>query len=214
MATLPETVLTGPPSEKPRPRGTIIDWNYSYPALGLATSRHVRSGTPSFMALELLNPKNQIRRRTLRHDLESFFAVVLYMATRYKNPDWKFSALAAATAPSQTLEFVYRYKLSMFTTAAQFQLDILDQLSPEVAENSDFKQLLENMRFTLYSPGWNIQTTNDEEETRLCEELFKKIMGYIDEFLQDRHGTTSLEEIDARKALSMAGKLEAGREMA
>ena len=87
MATTPKTVLTELPETLSR-KGTIIDWNYRYPVPGKPTSRQIRSGTPAFMALELLNKFDDPVRRTIGHDLESFFAVILYVAVRYENEKW------------------------------------------------------------------------------------------------------------------------------
>ena len=85
MATTSTTELTGPLSNTNRPKGTIVDWNLSYKASGLSTSRQVRSGTPVFMALSLLDPDVNVQQRILKHDVESFFAVILYMTLSHKN---------------------------------------------------------------------------------------------------------------------------------
>src|SRR3954454_20843198 len=61
-------------------RGTLIDWNLCFNARGESSNRSFRSGTPAFMAPVLLADK-QIPRRTLAHDIESFFAVIIWIAT-------------------------------------------------------------------------------------------------------------------------------------
>ena len=86
MATTSTTQLTGLTSDPCPRKGTIIDWNLSYKASGLPTSRQFRSGTPAFMAVDLLDPKADVQQRTLKHDLESFFAVILYMTLSHENP--------------------------------------------------------------------------------------------------------------------------------
>src|SRR4051812_39282716 len=71
--------LTGGLTHKDR-RGTVVDWNLSFTADGISSSRAFRSGTPAFMAPILLEDE-PIARRTLGHDMESFFAVIIWIAT-------------------------------------------------------------------------------------------------------------------------------------
>src|SRR3954452_15285795 len=73
------SVLTGGLTHKDR-CGTIIDWNLCFNADGSSSNRAFRSGTPAFMASVLLDDE-QIPRRTLGHDMESFFAVIIWMAS-------------------------------------------------------------------------------------------------------------------------------------
>ena len=198
LATTPETSLTGQKSEIDR-KGTIIDWNYSYRASGLATSRHSRSGTPAFMALDLLDVYKEVPRRTIRHDLESFFAVVLFMATRYHNEKWDGSPLASAMSPNQNTKQIFNAKSSLFENRNQFKLKALNYLSPKIPDGERFKKLLEDMRSSLY-PLDPDDAVEDEEVTKICEDLFKRNMSFIDKFLGDRCGVTSLHEIEKRKA--------------
>ena len=72
-------VLTGGLTHKDR-SGTIIDWNLCFNAHGESSNRAFKSGTPAFMASALLKDE-QIPRRTLGHDMESFFAVIIWIAT-------------------------------------------------------------------------------------------------------------------------------------
>src|SRR5947208_15295507 len=60
--------------------GTIIDWNLCFNADGTSSGRTFKSGTPAFMAPILLKDE-QIPRRTLSLDMESFFAVIIWIAT-------------------------------------------------------------------------------------------------------------------------------------
>src|SRR5271170_6977360 len=73
------SVLTGGLTYEDR-CGTIIDWNLCFNADGTSPNRSFRSGTPAFMAPVLLDYE-QILRRTLGHDMESFFAVIIWIAT-------------------------------------------------------------------------------------------------------------------------------------
>src|SRR2546423_6049940 len=72
-------VLTGGLTNEDR-SGTLIDWNLCFNAHGESSDRSFKSGTPAFMAPVLLKDK-QIPRRTMAHDMESFFAVIIWIAT-------------------------------------------------------------------------------------------------------------------------------------
>src|SRR2546430_16677465 len=72
-------VLTGGLTDKDR-SGTLIDWNLCFNARGESSNRTFRSGTPAFMAPVLLDDK-PIPRRTLAYDMESFFAVIIWIAS-------------------------------------------------------------------------------------------------------------------------------------
>jgi len=79
LVPIPGSKLTGGLTYKDR-RGTIVDWNLCFTADGTTTTRNFRSGTPAFMAPALLDDK-PIARRTLAHDMESYFAVIIWMAS-------------------------------------------------------------------------------------------------------------------------------------
>src|SRR5271155_5956902 len=62
-------------------RGILVDWNLCFTADGTSSSRSFRSGTPAFMAQDLLMDERKLPRRTLGHDMESFFAVIIWIAS-------------------------------------------------------------------------------------------------------------------------------------
>lgn len=196
MATTSTTELTGPLSDTNRPKGTIIDWNLSYKASGLSTSRQVRSGTPAFMALSLLDPDVNVQQRTLKHDLESFFAVILYMTLSHKNAKWQKSTFARAFDMSKDFEDIYTIKSSMLLVNFQFKKACLNYIDTQILGGGDIKMLLEDMRSLLYSDY------GDEDMTGSYEELFRDIIDIIDRYLHDDHGRRRLEAIDARKEQS------------
>src|SRR5436189_3739045 len=79
MVPVESSKLTGGLTYKDR-RGTIVDWNLCFTADGTSSSRSFRSGTHAFMAQALLGDKNPARR-TLGHDMESFFTVIIWIAS-------------------------------------------------------------------------------------------------------------------------------------
>ena len=125
MATTSTTQLTWLPSDPCPRKGAIIDWNLSYKAPGLPTSRQFRSGTPAFMAVDLLDPNANIPQRTLKHDLESFFAVLLYITLSHDNPKWQKSSFARAFDMAKDFEAIYFIKTSLLFRKSQFKKDCL-----------------------------------------------------------------------------------------
>ena len=207
MATTPNTTLTAQ-SKIRRPReGTIIDWNLSYQASGIPTSRHIRSGTPGFMALDLLVPPNDkdddvTKIRTLRHDLESFFHVMLYMAMIYKNPLWSECHFADAFNDKKTWRDIHNCKYTMLSTDKSFQRFYLKQLpADDFPGGSKFQELLQDIRRSIYDDDEQ-QTSSDNKDYIInCEALFWRIMKLIDQHIgEDGIGCLDLKEIDDRKA--------------
>ena len=123
------------------------------------------------------------------------------MATRYHNEKWDGSALAFAMSPNKDTRDIYNAKTALFRTRNEFKEGVLDDLSPKIPDGKRFKKLLEDMRSSLYPLNYD-DTVEDEEVTKTCEDLFERNMSFIDEFLGDRCGVTSLREIDKRKALN------------
>ena len=104
---------------------------------------------------------------------------------------------------------IYNAKKGITVDKRSFQKDVLKYLSPNIPDGKRFNELLENIRSALYPA---MESSDDEKFTRSCEDLFKKIMRFIDNFLDDGHGDgdedgdgiTSLKEIDERKLKSQA----------
>src|SRR5947209_15681529 len=90
MVPVEGSKLTGGLTYKRR-RGTLIDWNLCFTADGTASDRSFRSGTPAFVAPILLED-TPIARRTLGHDMESFFAVILWIASLNYEDETAFRA--------------------------------------------------------------------------------------------------------------------------
>ena len=94
-------VLTGGLTYKDR-GGTLIDWNLCFNARGESSTRAFTSGTPAFMAPVLLQDK-QIPRRNLGHDMESFFAVIIWIATLDYDDEAVFLAKPLAKPLAMTM---------------------------------------------------------------------------------------------------------------
>jgi hypothetical protein len=79
MVPTETTVLTGGLTYKER-KSTIVDWNLAFAADGVSSGRSFHNGTLAFMSPSLLE-KTIVTRRHPGHDMESFFAVILRIAT-------------------------------------------------------------------------------------------------------------------------------------
>ncbi|KAM0798194.1 hypothetical protein BDR22DRAFT_974686 [Usnea florida] len=220
MATTPNTILTAQSEIRPR-KGTIIDWNLSYPASEFPTSS--RSGTPVFMALDLLylpNDKDDdvTKIRTLRHDLESFFHVMLYMAMIYKNPLWSKCHFAGAFNDKETWRDIHNCKYAMLSTDKNFQRFYLKQLpADDFPGGSKFQELLQDIRRSIYDDDEEQKTSSDNKDYIInCEALFRRIMKLIDQHIgEDGIGCLDLKEIDDRKArIDEAARLKSEAEAA
>jgi hypothetical protein len=101
-------VLTGGLTHKDR-SGTLIDWNLCFNAHGNSSNSAFKSGTPAFMAPVLLDDE-KISLRTLGHDMESFFAVIIWIATLNYDDEAAFQVkpLAIAILAKKTpMDIVY-----------------------------------------------------------------------------------------------------------
>ena len=127
----------------------------------------------------------------MRYDQKSFFAVVLFMAIRYDNEKWENSSLARVMSLNQIIFQIYCAKSNMLRNRDEFKKRALNYLFFKIPDDERFKKLLENMRFLLYSLNSD-DIVQKEEIIEDCEDLFKRNMSFIDEFLGDRYGVTSL----------------------
>ena len=215
MATTPSTILSNLDEETTRKRkGTIIDWNYSYTANGSPSSRSFKTGTLPYMAVDILasadlpeQHESKSLRRTLQHDLESFFMVVLVMASRCRNPKWKKTVLAKDL--TYGAGFLHRTK-QIFRIISDFNARYLDGLSPEIRNDEKFIILLHGIRSILY-PLKSIDKDPDEtgpsvppksEEDGEEEQVFMDTMGIIEHYIGDQSGQVNLRTINERKAQS------------
>jgi Fungal protein kinase len=209
---LPGSVLTGGLTYKNR-SGTLIDWNLCFNAHGESSNRPFRSGTPAFMAPVLLGER-PIPRRTLGHDMESFFAVIIWMATLDCHDEAAIQAkplgeilLGKKKTP---MDIVYA-KDSWFKIPGNFRKQIIDHFEYEFHEDKEFLKCLIKLRKILYpveefdldaylsrrSRGLD-ESDNEETEDAdpMKEGLFRQCMKEIDDYLDEKKGCAEMEWID------------------
>ena len=186
-------VLTGGLTYEDR-RGTLIDWNLS--------DRSFRSGTPAFMAPVLLDDE-PIPRRTLGHDMESFFAVIIWIATFTYDDEAAFQAKPLAnilldqkTAPKHIINAKERW----FKDPGSFRTQITDHFEPVYRKDKELRQCLIKLRKILYPVRVDDDLDkNDNEEMGdtdpMKEDLFKQCMEAIDNYLGETKGCDQMKLI-------------------
>jgi hypothetical protein len=189
--------------------GTLIDWNLCFNALGESTNRSFRSGTPLFMASVLLEDE-KVARRTLGHDMESFFAVIIWMATLNYADDAAFLAkpLAKEMLDKKTPTAIVVAKELWFGHSKGFKKWIINHFEPLYRKDIGFLKCLLKLRGILY-PEERLDTDaflsgslndNDvaEDADPMKEGLFQQCMKEIDDYLDETNGCDEIQRIDSK----------------
>src|SRR5256886_3274115 len=104
------------------------------------------------MAPVLLKDK-PIPRRTLAHDMESFFAVIIWIATLNYNDEAAFQAKPLASVildGRKTPRDIVRIKDSLFKIPENFRKQIINHFEPVYREDVRFLKCLFMLREILY----------------------------------------------------------------
>ena len=203
MVPIPSSILTGGLTYKDR-RGTIIDWNLCFNSKGQSSSRSFKSGTPAFMAPVLFKNK-KIPRRTLGYDMESFFAVIIWIASLDRN-EARFldkplpRNLCDAT---KTAEDILAYKEKWFKTVPSFRESLIDHFELPCRQDIEFLRCLFMLREILYptTSDFEAYLTKDykkEETEDAKEDLFWKCMKEIDSYLRKTKGCDEMQQINSQ----------------
>jgi hypothetical protein len=198
-------VLTGDLTYKDR-SGTIIDWNLCFNADGTSSNRSFGSGTPAFMAPVLLK-EDPIYRRTLGHDMESFFAVILWVATLdyHNEADFQEKPLAKMMLDKKDPTDIVNAKGNWFRSPAEFRRSITNHFEAPYHEDKGFLTCLYMLRKILY-PGEELglneflsgdPNENDNKDTDPKEDLFRQCMKEIDDYLNETKGCDEMRWIDS-----------------
>ena len=189
--------------------GTIIDWNLCFTADGSTSGRSFRSGTPAFMAPVLLG-KMPIDRRTLGHDMESYFAVIVWIASFDYDDKNNFRLKPIGELllnPKKTPFDILHIKLGWFGLADFFQTEILEHFQPTYQE-VNFHICVNKLREILY-PSMGLKAERNRNNSKATEDtdpmkegLFRKCMKEIDTFIGDDKGCTEMMLIDKAHELT------------
>jgi hypothetical protein len=199
-------VLTGGLTHEDR-CGTIIDWNLCFNADGISSDRPFKSGTPVFMASALLN-NEQIPRRTLGHDMESFFAVIIWVASLNYADEAAFLAKPLVSAMQTPIA-----KEALIKVPAYFGKRVVNHFELAYRKDLGFLGCLLKLRQILYlTPDPNSDLGLDEymdgnldendKETEdadpMKEGLFRMCMKEIDDYLHETKGCCEMKWIDSQ----------------
>jgi hypothetical protein len=204
-------VLTGGLTHKDR-SGTLIDWNLCFNARGESSGRAFRSGTPAFMASVLLTD-TPIPRRTLAHDMESFFAVIIWMASFNYIDEAIFQAKPLATTllnRKLTPMVITFAKESWFKDRKGFRRWITDHFEPLYRKNKGFRKCLARLRKILYQEDdldsdddLDLDDDLDKNDNKVTDDvdpmkegLFRRCMKEIDDYLGETKGCDEMKWID------------------
>ena len=201
-------MLTGGLTHKDR-RGTLIDWNLCFNARGESSNRVFRSGTPAFMAPVLLEDK-QIPRRTLGHDMESFFAVIIWIATLVYDDEAAFLAKPLAMTvldKKKTPMDIVHAKAYWFNHPEHFYESITEHFDHPYREDRGFRKCLAKLRKILYpvprEDDLDLDDDLDKNDNKVTEDadpmkkgLFRQCMKQIDDYLHETKGCDQMEWID------------------
>src|SRR3954452_12265063 len=158
-------VLTGGLTYKDR-SGTLIDWNLCFNARGESSNRTFRSGTPAFMAPVLLDDV-KIPRRTLGHDMESFFAVIIWIATLNYDDEAAFQAKPLASIlldQKTTPREISNTKGRWFENPKEFRKLIIGHFEPAYLGDKEFRKCLVKLRKILYKLEDDLDLDDDLDD--------------------------------------------------
>jgi len=211
MVPVEGSKLTGSLTSETR-RGTLIDWNLCFAADGTTSGRSFRSGTPAFLAPVLLQDV-PIARRTLAHDMESFFAVTLWIASLNYDDEVAFQVkpLVELVTTNYSTPAIAKIKTLWFQVAYEFEQSIIDHFEETYQADDDFVNCIWDLRDILYkrendSPGAfrrgkkRPRMSEEIDDDLMKERVFKKCMASIDDYLGDegrQSGSYQLGKIDA-----------------
>ena len=217
MVPVERTKLTGGLTYEKR-RGTIVDWNLCFSADGTSSGRNIKSGTPAFMASVLLKDK-PICRRTLGHDMESFFAVIIWIATLDYFDEAAFQAKPLAMMMLDRRKApidIVNAKENWFNHPKTFRKQITNHFEPLYHYNKGFRKCLAKLREILYQEDdLDLDDDLDKNDNKVMEDadpmkegLFRQCMKEIDDYLGETKGCDEMRWIDCN---SLARRTPEGR---
>jgi hypothetical protein len=171
------------------------------------------------MALALLD-NEEISQRTLGHDMESFFAVIIWIATLNYDDEAAFQAKPLANMMlnrRKTPTDIVNAKDSWLKNPENFRRRIVDHFEPLYRQDQEFLRRLFKLRRILYpildlnddevlisyiSGGPN---KNDNKKTKdadpMKEGLFRTCMEEMDGYFNEKKGCDEMEWIDSHASM-------------
>jgi hypothetical protein len=165
------------------------------------------------MAPVLLKDK-PIPRRTLAHDMESFFAVIIWIATLdyFNEAAFQAKPLAMAMLDKKKAPMdIVGIKDSWFKIPENFREWITDHFEPLYRKDKGFRKCLAKLRKILYpvrqEDDLDLDDDLDKNDNKVTEDvdpmkegLFRQCMKEIDDYLHDTKGCYEMEQVGRRRA--------------
>ena len=153
----------------------------------------------------ILLKDEQIPRRTLSHDIEPFFAVIVWIATIDYEDEAAFLRKPLARVlldKNKTPDDIINAKGNWFKNPMDFRKRIIDYVDLPYRKDIRFLKCLLRLRRTLY-PSYNLDEDeylgdldeNDDKDAK--EGLFWMCMKEIDDYLQETKGCDEMQWIDS-----------------
>jgi hypothetical protein len=159
------------------------------------------------MATALLKDEN-ISQRTLGHDMESFFAVIIWMATLNYVDEAAFQAKPLAKVMldrGKTPMDTANAKVAWFKVIREFQESITDHFEQPYRGDLGFLECVFKLREILYAEepyDWKaylhgrLDNKGTEKADPMKEGLFRMCMKEIDNYLNDTKGCDQMQWIN------------------
>src|SRR5205809_2350840 len=163
------------------------------------------------MAPALLDDK-PIARRTLAHDMESYFAVIIWMASLNYDDEHAFQTkpLVDLLLDNTKARDIVNSKLRWFKDMELFREEIVDHFEQPYKDDKEFKRCLYRLCNILYplnffdeeaflddgSDGDNSKKAGDARDAK--DGLFRMCMNAVDSYLGDTTGCDQIQWIDDR----------------
>jgi hypothetical protein len=162
----------------------------------------------------VLLEEEPIPRRTLGHDMESFFAVILWIATLdyHNEATFQEKPLAKMMLDKKDPMDIVNAKGIWFKNSGEFLHSIIDHFEAPYLEDVRFLTSLDRLREILYpnektdlsvylsrrSRGLDKNDNNETGDTDpMKEDLFRQCMKEIDDYLNETKGCGEMQWIDS-----------------
>ena len=196
MVPVESTKLTGGLTYEDR-CGTIVDWNLCFTANRTSSNRSFRSSTPTFIA-PVLFEGGKLARRTLSHNMELFFAVIIWIASLdYANEDaFRAKPFALLLDNTKSTIDIVNAKMHWFGIDRRFKKQIIRHFQPLYWDDNRLITCISDLREILYG---NDRPNSEEMETADPEEdLFWTCMKKINDYLKEKKGCNEMRCIDSQ----------------
>jgi hypothetical protein len=158
----------------------------------------------------ILVEDKQIPRRTLAHDMESFFAVIIWIATLDYFDEAAFQAKPLARTmlnKKKDAMDIVNAKGNWFKDPETFREQIINHFAPLYRQDKGFRRCLIMLRKILYTirleDDLDLDDDLDKNDNKVTEdadpmkeELFGQCMKEIDDYLGETKGRDGMEWID------------------